>query len=305
VPEPVAANPNPNPNPAAAPAAKPAAAAPVNGAVRPAAETWASRTFSKPELKSHAILSRFQNTDALGDSYLALEKKLSDKNAHVRPGADATPEERAEFNKWLGVPESVEKYSLNLPDKIKEILPENSPINEKFIKAAFERFHAAGLTDEQASSVVQFFATQQAADIQALTDAQIQAVEALKGEWGHDFNHKLAVAGRAMDALCEGEIKIEGLAALLDEKNPDPFAQWFQNNPVVMRLFQMIGEASGEDPRVEGEHRAEEQIADVRGKIKELTKPGGPYFDANHADHKSTVERVKGLYEQLTGGAAG
>ena len=289
---------------AAAAAAKQNGGDKQSGADKQQRETWASKTFVKPELKAHAILSRFQNADGLGESYIALEKKFSDKNAHVRPGADASPEEKADFNKWLGVPEGVDKYTLNVPDKIKEILPENSPINEKFVKGAFETFHAAGLTDEQASAVVSFFAQQQAADIQALTEQHTEAIEALKGEWGHDFEHKLAVAGRAMDALCEGEIKIEGLKDLLDEKNPSPFAQWFQNDPVVMRLFELIGEASGEDPRVEGQARAEEQVLDLKAKKEELMKPGGAYWNGQDPNHAQAIKQVADINDQLAGGAS-
>jgi hypothetical protein len=283
-----------------------AAAAAKQASDKQQRESWAGKTFTKPELKANPSLAKFQNHDALGESYLALEKKFGDKNAHVRPGPDSTPEEKADFNKWLGVPEGADKYSLNADAaKIKEMLPEGTPIKEAFVKGAFETFYKVGLTDEQANGVIGFFAEQQAAEMAAMSEHLTKGLDDLKKSLGHAYEAKLAVAGRAIDQLCEGENKIPGLAEVMDPKSNDPIALWVQSNPAMIRLFMFLGEAMGEDELVEGEHRVEQQVGDLKTKKAELMKTGSPYWLKDHADHAKFVNDVKAINEQLTSNGAG
>ena len=292
-------NPNPsNPNPA------PPSPAPGRPPAAPpkAPETWAAKTFTKPELKAHVSLAKFQSPDALGESYLALEKKFGDRNAHTRPGPDASDADKAEFAKWLGVPEGADKYSLNVGEKIKEMLPEGTPIKEAFVKGAFEAFHKAGMTDEQATSVIGFFAEQQSAEMAAMSERLTKGIDDLKKECGHAYEAKLAVAGRAIDQLAEGEHKIEGLAELMDPNTNDLISLWVQSSPAMIRLFMFLGEAMGEDELVEGQHRSEEQVGDLKTKKAELMKKDSPYWNSGHADHKKFVDDVAAINNQLSGG---
>lgn len=299
MPEPVvAANPNPN-NPAGVPPVVKPVVAPV---VKPVAvETWAGKTFTKPELKSHAILSRFKGPDDLGDSYLALERRFSDKNARSIPGPDATDEDRADFFKWRGRPEKVEEYSLNNLDKIKEMLPDGAPIEEAFVKAAFDVMHEMGLNDSEASGVVKMYLAQNAMAIEQLQTQLEAGIEEVKKEWGHAYDEKLAVAGRAVDQLALGDNAIPGLAELMDPEKGDPR---FASNPVLIRLFNFLGTMMGEDQRVEGQQRTEQQTGDLGARKKELMKPDGPYWKEADPLHKATVAEVQEINKQLVPGAA-
>lgn len=283
-----AANPNPGPKAVAA-AAKPAAV-----------ESWTTKTFSRDDLKTHAGLGKFKTVDDFGASYLALEKKLGDKNQRSLPGPEATEAERTDFYKWLGAPEGADKYSLYAPEKIKELLPEGTPILEPFVKNAFETFHKVGLSDAQASAVVSFFAKEQGAAMEAEGAQILAGVEEVKKEWGHAYEERLAVAGRAIDQLADGENKIPGLAELMDPEKGDPR---FGSNPALIRLFYWLGTLMGEDKLVDGNQRTEEQVGDLKGKITELMKPGGPYWNERDPQHKKYVEDVQRYNQELHGNA--
>ena len=220
----------------------------------------------------------------------------------MRPGADATPEEKTEFNKWLGVPEGADKYSLNSLDKVKELLPEGTPVNEGFVKAAFDVCHNVGMTDEQATAVVQMFAAQQTAEMTAMSEKLTKGIDDLKKSLGHAYEAKLAVAGRAIDQLSDGENAIPGLKELMDPESNDPIALWVQSNPAMIRLFMFLGEAMGEDELVEGQHRSEAAVLDVKAKIKEIRESKAYYDATDPVAHRKAVEDVAKLYEQLAGG---
>lgn len=299
MPEPVVTQQNPNPNNPAV-VNPPVVKAPVAPVVK-APETWAGKTFTKPELKSHAILSRFKGPDDLGDSYLALERRFSDKNARSIPGPDATDEDRADFFKWRGRPEKVEEYSLNNLDKIKEMLPEGAPIQEAFVKAAFDVMHEMGLNDSEATGVVKMYLAQEAMALEQLQTELDAGIEEVKKEWGHAYEEKLAVAGRAVDQLALGENAIPGLAALMDPEKGDPR---FASNPVLIRLFNYLGGLMGEDQRVEGQQRIEQQTGDLNTRKKELMKDGGAYWNAADPKHNEAIKEVAEINKQLHPGAA-
>lgn len=262
-------------------------------------DSWFSKTFTRDELKAHPSIGKFKSVDDFGASYVALEKKLGDSNRIALPGAETSDADRAEFFKKLGWPEKADDYTIF--GKVKELLPENSPVNEPFINGAREAFHKLNLTDAQSTGIVTFFAEQQAQAIQQ-DFQQIEAgVAEVKKEWGHAYDERLAVAGRAIDQLTDGEHAIPGLAELMDPEKGDPH---FGSNPVLIRLFYWLGTLMGEDKLVEGQQRNEQQVGDLTTKKAELMKRGGPYWDANHADHKAYVQQVSDINKQLAGGQA-
>ena len=261
-------------------------------------DSWQTKTLTRDDLRNHGTIKNFKSADDFAASYISLEKKLGDQGRISIPGPEATDEQRAEFYKSLGRPDAPDKYTIG--GKVKELLPEGSPVNEPFVKAAFETFHKAGMNDAQATAVVSFFAEQQASAMQAEQAAIIEGVNAIKTEWGHAYEEKLAVAGRAVDQLSEGEHAIPGLAELMDPEKGDPR---FGSNPVLIRLFNWLGTLMGEDKLVEGNQLVEEQVTNLQERKRELMKPAGPYWNGMHPDHAKAIQDVAKINDQLTGGA--
>lgn len=144
------------------------------------------------DLKDSASLTKFSNLGDLGKAYVELEGRLG--KSVVLPGEEASEEERAEFLKKIGRPETPEGYTLKLPESA-------DPEAMKALKqAAFE----AGMTDTQFGRFVVsqagMFLKKTAADTEvakaAAIEAAKEATKVLKSEWGNDFDDNFKVIGR-------------------------------------------------------------------------------------------------------------
>jgi len=219
--------------------------------------------------------------DDLGAAYLALEKRVG-RTAPAIPGPEATDEQRAEFFNALGRPEAADNYAIRA--KIKEVLPERFPVDERFVKAAFETFHKAGLNDAQADAVVRLFAQQQEIELLAEDVRTLDTMRALKSQWGKDLEKQLAVGTAAINKLSRD---IPGLRALA--ANP-----LYGNNVVLVRLVNSLGrlmDLDGASPPT--------QDSDLQARKQELMKRDGPYWNSLHAEHGRHVAAVARINDQL------
>lgn len=103
------------------------------------------------------------------------------------PPADPAPGEpnpaSVEEDPAKAVPESADAYSFEIDDFDGDAFKaENGQV--------LERFHKAGLTNEQASEVVQIW-----------NEFQQANMEALQQEWGEQFNSNIGLAKNALEAL--------------------------------------------------------------------------------------------------------
>lgn len=96
----------------------------------------------------------------MAKSYLSAQTLIGKKSTGIEiPGADATPEAIAAFNKAIGVPEKPDGYEYKLPDlsKESETLQKymQSSRDENFTKAMQAAAHQAGITPKQFSAMAQ------------------------------------------------------------------------------------------------------------------------------------------------------
>lgn len=165
---------------------------------------------SLPEdIKSDSTLQDIKDITGLAKSYVASQRMLG--NSVRIPGPDASPEARQEFYQKLtnvpgitrlpdpndkaatdqfyaalGRPESPDKYNFELDQDV-NLVPED-------LQNFKELAHATGLTNEQANKLVAFESARAKAAEQAAMQSREQAVEALKSEWGNDFQNRLTGA---------------------------------------------------------------------------------------------------------------
>jgi hypothetical protein len=100
------------------------------------------------------ILSRFKTLPEALKSLVSSQKLLGKKSdAVVIPGADATPEEKADFLKRLGRPDSPDAY----PTKPKE-LPEGFQWDESIAKDFNKLAHEAGILPHQMEAIIEKYA---------------------------------------------------------------------------------------------------------------------------------------------------
>ena len=165
-------------------------------------------------------LSKFEKLSDLANAYLEAEGKLG--SSIVKPGENASEEERRAFYKSLGVPDAADKYSIEGEDA------------KMFREMAYKN----NLTDEQAKAFYKSLqevgnnalAAQKAAFDQQAKDTQA----ALQKEYGKDYPTKIEMLKRGV-ATYGGEkmgAKLQQ-AGLLGDYD-------------VVKMFILLGEQSAE-----------------------------------------------------------
>lgn len=186
------------------------------------APAWTSQLSedlrSNPDLIKQ--LSKFGKISDLAKSYSELETKLG--KAIVKPGKDASDEEKESFYQQLGKPKSADKYS---------ITDENAAA---FRDVAFKN----NLTDEQATAL---YAQFNEIGKNAIAQAQLQKAakakatdDALRAEWGNNYDSKITMLQRGVNTYggkALGE-KLKNSGLLFDAD--------------VIKMFVKLGEESAD-----------------------------------------------------------
>ena len=165
-------------------------------------------------------LGKFGKISDLAQSYLELEGKLG--NTLVKPGDDASDEEKEAFYRALGKPESADKYSIEGDQA------------ELFRQMAYKN----NLTDDQAKALyaaVKEAGENELAKMQANYQQQAKATqEALQSEYGKDYPKKIEMLKRGVNTYGGKEVaeKLQQ-AGLLADVN-------------IVKMFILLGEQSAE-----------------------------------------------------------
>lgn len=191
-------------------------------------------------LKENQSLLQFKTIGELGNKFIETDGKL--KNAIFMPGEKATPEERATFNKQLGVPESPDKYQF---DKLEapEWFEHDEEGTQNFRKWAFEN----GLPQKATAKLYNQIMTARIAEEKELKDIlverQTRSENALKDLWKTDYaaNKELAIRGLE-----------NGAKSILGEERGTKFAQFLKDShladdPFFLQFFHGIGKAMDSD----------------------------------------------------------
>jgi hypothetical protein len=247
------------------------------------------------DLRANPSITKFKDLGSLAKSYVEAQGFLG---SSIRPpGADATPEAKAEFRKKLmeKVPELVyapegdeetEKalYArLGKPEKLDEYkLPpeaEAAGLNADDLRALAAN---AGMTKKQFAA----FAKQYAEGALATKSAATEAVKALKAEWGLAYEERL---GDAKAAAVKMGVEAKDLEAL---------------TPAQLRVFANVAKAvsGGGAPFKKDEapkngrltpEEAQQEIAEIMQRA-EYFKPQ-PNTRATHDRLKARVAELMGM----------
>lgn len=230
---------------------------------------------------------KFTTPDALLKSHVTLEKMLGSQNKVALPGKNATPEERAAFFKTLGMPEKPDGYNSKPPETINGKPFPKDLFSEADAKQFANFAHTLGLTAEQHRALIEFDA---ARGLRGVDEAKLgaeksikEAVDALKKDWGANYDANLALAERGAVAC---GFNGEENAALA-------------NNPAFIRAMQKVGAMVGESalPGKGGTAPipAQQRIAEIQA------DKSHPYWNKAHKLHSTAVREMQGLFEQLHG----
>ncbi len=165
------------------------------------AEDWRVKLAGGDE-KELKRLSRFASEADIYKAYRELEKKKSDGTLKQALGKDATPEERANWRKENGIPESADKYDLTFDDGL--VIGENDkPLVDKFVQSMHDENASPSQVKAALKSYYAIVADQQHAIAEADVTFKDESMESLREEWGGDYKKNLNVIGGFLSALPE------------------------------------------------------------------------------------------------------
>lgn len=241
------------------------------------------------DLKTAAPLTKFTDVPSLARSYTQLEHRFHEsgrKDAVVKPGENATPEDWQAFYARAGRPEAADKYDLKVPDDIKAKIN----VTDDFVKGFKDRAFKNGLNPQQASDMWSTaleanVSMKEQLDAKKLT-ARGEAKAALQKAWGEAFPAKLENINRLVDKFADDS----DVPQLKEIANDERFA----------RFLDKIAAQFGEDTLldVKGSKAAGGSISEMRAELRGLVA-NKAYRDVTAADHVRLQARGKELSRKI------
>jgi hypothetical protein len=143
----------------------------------------------KKELKR---LQNFASPEGVYGMGREAEAKLTSGKLIKRPEKDAKPEEIAEFNKAMGVPEKPEEYYANLQLSNGAVVGE---ADKPFVDSFAKHVHKTGMTPDQFKESMNWYYAQQEAQAAQMDEDddnhRIQSERSLKEEFGAQFKRRI------------------------------------------------------------------------------------------------------------------
>jgi hypothetical protein len=212
-------------------------------------------------------------------SHVFLEKKLG--NAINLPGESATDEEKSEFRKRMGVPDSPDGYKLNIQPV------GNAVVDEALTKSFTKLAHEMGLNPVQAQKGVEWFTQEITGKMIANNEASIaKAADDLKAAWGDDYPKRMELAKRALVDLAD--------PADRDAVLNDPS---LGNNPILIKIFDNVAKRTSEGRFIKGSDITETPD-DISRRIDEIASdpryndPMSPMYERLHREKDNLFKKL-------------
>ncbi len=200
-------------------------------------------------LREHPKLRQFKSPADLARSYLEAQRLIGKKHVGlVPPTEDAPMQDKAAFERelraMLGVPESPDGYELALPGQAEP----HETLMPWFRKAAFD----LGLSPSQARGLVEGYhrlvdEMAEEARHQDEVEAEMgrrRAVQSLRSLWGERLPDRAENARR-------GFMAVAGQAGIPDAE-AKAFMDRHGDDPMILRIFNLVGNAFREDGLITG-----------------------------------------------------
>lgn len=221
------------------------------------------------------------NYGNLMKSYVHAQKKMGEKGVHL-PTDKSSAEEWEAFHNMLR-PSELDKYEL------KNEVAEGQTVDEELFAGFKEIAHKSGMTTKQAQNLLNWYNESQATATNTLKEQEdasyAKEVEALKADWGENFDGQLSLARRALKEFADEDT----LQYLQDTK--------LDGNVQLIRLFNKIGKGLMEDTFDGQSHghfgkSKEDALAELN---RIIADPAHPVHHRDHASHRDALNQ----YEKL------
>jgi len=198
----------------------------------------------------------YKDINALASSARELERQLSGKGVIVRPGENATDDERAAFRTAIGVPDSADKYEVSAA-------PDGAELDQTFLDPMRQLALDAGVPAEGFKAMADGFVQHQLTLQSAEKDRQDGLRDTKLKEWGADKDRNLTLARRGLEAF---GLKIDDVAAIQRGIGSDRFLDLALRMGQVGAEDGLLGSGSGGSfgiaSKAEAQSRIDAIIAD-------------------------------------------
>lgn len=239
--------------------------------------------------------------NSLDDVFKSLADFRKRENQARVPGKDADEKEVAAFRKALEIPETPEGYEFPVQEG-EELTDEQKASHEAWAK----KFHDLNVPAPVAKTLMEELGK----DLAALQEAQVEAdnkfaqesEEALKKEWGGDYDKNKAHANRAVAEILGDNLED---ARKLETKD----GKFIFDHPIMVKAMAKIGREMSEggfDAMTDSEREtAEEELRGLRDQITEA-QGKGETKRANELYQKeqALIAKVKGNQSIVGAGRA-
>lgn len=236
------------------------------------------------DIKSDPSLTSIMDIQALAKSYVH-GQKLIGKDKIVVPDKFATEDDWQKIYQKLGVPESVDKYDLKVPETI----------DEDFVKGFKDLAVKTGIHPKQAEKLFDFYGKYVEGVIQNNESENKRAFEEslgnLKKEWGQGYDKKIQAASGLFKSLAD-----EDTVKFFNESGVG-------NNPTVIKLFAKLAEQLGEDKFVNATNLGSMGLtpAEAQTKINQIYgNKDHPYFNKSHPSHQDALKEMSKLFDAIS-----
>jgi len=258
--------------------------------VEPVQNDW--RSEIPEEIRSHKSLETIQDIPSLAKSFVNAQSMIgADKVA--LPGKHATDDDWNIVYDRLGRPAEAKDYNLAAS------IPEGQVTNTEMLDWFSNTAHKAGLSPRQATLILNEFNEQtnnQLNTDQINVQAELEkTTNELKKEYGPAFEDRMTVGNGVLEQFGDkgiAEIQLADGRRLGD--HPEVIKMIVNVGEFITKK---VGEDSLEGVKTSGAIGPEE----INVKLKEMTDPGTPYWDAKHPQHSFYVDEAMKYREMLNG----
>lgn len=255
-----------------------------------AAKPW-YESIPEPEAREHVKSKAYANPAELALANYNLTKMQRNAGDVVTiPGKDATPETIKEFQRKLGVPDTVDGYNETLK------FENGVQVDEAFLKWGKEAFLKHGVTPTQAKGLADdwntYVAERNGTALEADRAANERDLNDLQTRWGNELEQNKAAGNRAVKALGLSNQLIERIEANI-------------GSAAIVELLATIGRKSDEGGFMNGNNSgdpndpANMSKEQASARIKELqgdAEFGKKYTDPKHPGHADAVKMMERLF---------
>lgn len=240
-------------------------------------EGWLDRLKGFDDSKQ--ILGQFKDIDGVFKTLVSQQRLLGKKaDAVIVPNEKSSPEEWAEFNKRMGVPDSPDKYAAR-PASV----PKDMEWDEGAAKQINATAHKLGITPKQMEALAGEYAKWEMTRSESLAQQEAKQIEegrkTLAEEWGDKFDINISKAKRLVQ-LGGGDLNDPGLTS-----------------PGVVRMLARIADTLSDDKLVSSDSAATMMVGKTRA-FDIMKNPQNPLHQRYASGDREIADLVTDLLKQ-------